>query len=98
MSLPPRIVHPVADDQWLGLEDLARAAGVEAAWLRERVQEGLLGEAGLASDASRFEASTIRRVRCMVRLERDFDAAPELAALVADLEDEIARLRERLRP
>ena len=39
----------------------------------------------------------LQRVRCMVRLERDFDAVPELAALVADLQDEIERLRARLR-
>jgi chaperone modulatory protein CbpM len=32
----------------------------------------------------------------MVRIERDFDAVPELAALVADLEAEIERLRRRL--
>lgn len=29
----------------------------------------------------------------MASLERDFDAVPELAALVADLEGELARLR-----
>jgi chaperone modulatory protein CbpM len=32
----------------------------------------------------------------MARLERDFDAVPELAALVADLEDELAAVRARL--
>jgi len=40
---------------------------------------------------------TVVRARCMARLERDFDAVPELAALVADLQDEIGRLRARLR-
>jgi chaperone modulatory protein CbpM len=33
----------------------------------------------------------------MRRIERDFDAAPELAALVADLIEEIEALRARLR-
>jgi chaperone modulatory protein CbpM len=33
----------------------------------------------------------------MAQVERDFDAVPELAALVADLHDELARLRARLR-
>jgi chaperone modulatory protein CbpM len=33
----------------------------------------------------------------MAMLERDFDAVPELAALVLDLEDEVAALRARLR-
>jgi chaperone modulatory protein CbpM len=48
-------------------------------------------------DDWRFDAAALRRVRCMLRIERDFDAVPELAALVADLEDEIARLRAELR-
>jgi chaperone modulatory protein CbpM len=34
----------------------------------------------------------------MRRIERDFDAVPELAALVADLEEEIDALRARLAP
>jgi chaperone modulatory protein CbpM len=33
----------------------------------------------------------------MRQLERDFDAAPELSALVADLLDEVDDLRVRLR-
>jgi chaperone modulatory protein CbpM len=32
----------------------------------------------------------------MAGVERDFDAVPELAALVADLAEEIAELRRRL--
>jgi hypothetical protein len=32
----------------------------------------------------------------MVRVERDFDAVPELAALVADLIDEVHALRREL--
>ena len=47
--------------------------------------------------AWRFDAIALRRVRSMVRLERDFDAVPELAALVADLEEEVQRLRAQLR-
>lgn len=33
----------------------------------------------------------------MASLEQDFDAVPELAALVVDLEQELARLRSKLR-
>jgi len=33
----------------------------------------------------------------MLRIERDFDAVPELAALVADLLAELDEARERLR-
>ena len=36
-------------------------------------------------------------MRGLRHLERDFDADPELAALVEDLREEIARLRATLR-
>lgn len=96
MNIPCQILDPVVEEQWLDLEGLAQATSVDAAWLRERVQAGLLAATPLAPDAWRFEVSAIRRVRCLARLERNFDAAPELAALVADLQDEIERLRARV--
>jgi chaperone modulatory protein CbpM len=37
------------------------------------------------------------RARRMRQLERDFDAIPELAALVADLLEEMETLRQKLR-
>jgi chaperone modulatory protein CbpM len=45
----------------------------------------------------RFGSRHLWRTRAMHRIERDFDAAPELAALVADLLEEIEALRARLR-
>ncbi|TSE18439.1 hypothetical protein Talka_02185 [Tepidimonas alkaliphilus] len=44
-----------------------------------------------------FDAAALRRVRRLAWLQRHFDADPELAALVVDLEEEIERLRARLR-
>lgn len=94
------------DDAWLTLEDLCRVGSVTPQWVADRVAEGLLppaagpatppGGAGRAGDW-RFDSLAVRRVRCMTRIERHYDAVPELAALVADLEDEIASLRARLR-
>jgi len=85
------------DELWLDLDALCRAADVAPDWVRRRADEGLLPLAARgAHDAWRFDAALLRRVRCMVRIERDFDAVPELAALVADLEAEIERLRRRL--
>ena len=57
----------------------------------------LLSVAGDAPDAWRFTSVHVRRARAMRRIERDFDAVPELAALVADLIEEIEALRARLR-
>jgi len=91
-------VEAMLDELWLDLDDLCRAAGVDAAWVHERVAAGLLEVPPLGPrDAWRFDAAALRRVRCMARVERDFDAVPELAALVVDLQDEIDRLRARLR-
>jgi chaperone modulatory protein CbpM len=45
----------------------------------------------------RFSGPALQRARRMRQLERDFDAVPELAALVADLLEEMDSLRVRLR-
>jgi chaperone modulatory protein CbpM len=44
----------------------------------------------------RFSGRDLLRMRRLSALERDFDANPELAGLVADLLDEVQRLRTRL--
>jgi len=79
----------VSDDELITLEELTVVCAVSAEWVRERVAEGLLPE--------RFDTLAVRRVRRMRSLERDFDAAPELAALVADLLEELDALRAHLR-
>ena len=45
----------------------------------------------------RFPGTALARARRMRQLERDFDAVPEMAALVADLLEEMDALRARLR-
>ena len=93
----PTPVEALIDEVWLDLDALCRAAGVDAGWVRQRTAEGLLPAPPRgAHDEGRFDAALLRRVRCMLRIERDFEAVPELAALVADLEAEIERLRRRL--
>ncbi|ODU10577.1 MAG: hypothetical protein ABS84_02880 [Rubrivivax sp. SCN 71-131] len=93
----PLHVEAMLDDLWLDMDALCRAAGVDAGWVRMRTAEGLLPAPPLgARDEGRFDAALLRRVRRMALLERDFDAVPELAALVADMEAEIERLRRRL--
>ncbi len=81
----------------LTLEELACVCAVSRQWVIERVEQGLLGPYGADVSTWRFDAAALRRVRTMRSIELTFDAAPELAALVADLTDEIARLRLLLR-
>lgn len=80
----------------LSLDDLCRVAALEPQWVVERVQAGLLVQLSGPPTAWRFDAVTLHRARRMARLEREFEAVPELAALVADLETEIHRLRAAL--
>jgi len=98
MNLPPQTVEALLDDLWLDLDAVCRLSGVTEPWLREHIEGGLLPERPpAAAETLRFGAADLRRVRRLVVLERDFDAVPELAALVADLEDQLAALRARLR-
>lgn len=87
----------MSDDELITLEELALACAATPDWVRVRVEEGLLPAAGDGAPAWRFSAVAVRRARRMHALERDFDAAPELAALMADLLEELDALRARLR-
>jgi chaperone modulatory protein CbpM len=79
------------DDPLLTLEELVVVCAVSREWVRERVAEGLLP----AAPEGRFTVIAVRRIRRMLAIERDFDAAPELAALMADLLEELDALRAR---
>ena len=90
-------VEVTLDECWLDLGAASRLAGVDESWLRERAEQGLLGPMEMSAQAAwRFDTRTLQRAVRMAALERGFDAVPELAALVADLEDEIAELRAQL--
>ncbi|MDP1651257.1 MAG: chaperone modulator CbpM [Rhodocyclaceae bacterium] len=86
------------EDTVLTLEELAQACAVEPRWILERVEAGFLGGTAAAQVACwRFTSVELVRARRLVAMERDFDANPELAALAADLIEEVARLRGRLK-
>lgn len=95
MSSEATAVQAMIDEMQLTMDELCRLAGVGAPWLQQRVELGLLRVDG-PPEAWRFDAAALRRVSWMFRLERDFDAVPELAALVVDLQEEIASLRAQL--
>jgi chaperone modulatory protein CbpM len=97
MTPNPQMVDALLDALWLDLPQLCRLAGVTEDWLQARLGLDILQlPAQAAPDAWRFDAADLRRVRRIAQLERDFDAVPELAALVADLEAELAQLRALL--
>jgi chaperone modulatory protein CbpM len=91
------LIGTLLEDACLTLEEMSRACAVPPDWVIEHVREGLIAAPGEAPSAWRFSSRDLARARQMRRIERDFDAVPELAALVADLFEELDDLRARLR-
>jgi chaperone modulatory protein CbpM len=85
------------DDACLTLEEICSVCALERDWLVVRVREGLISASGSSDTEWRFTTTTLARVRRMHEIERTYDAAPELAALVADMLEELDALRARLR-
>lgn len=90
------LVGSLMEDSWLTLEQVAAACVVEPSWLLRHIEEGLFPHAESLAGVWRFSGAALLRARRMRQLERDFDAVPELAALVADLQEEMDALRARL--
>lgn len=92
------IIEAPLQELWFDLDDLCRLGFVEACWLEQRLSDGILLACPDAPDATRcYNALTLTRLRRLACIERDFEAVPELAALVADLEEELRCVKERLR-
>ena len=84
------------EEPCLTLEEVAALCAVAPEWLADRVESGLLPATGGAATQWRFTSTAVLRVRRMRDLERNFDAIPELAALVADLLEALDATRARL--
>lgn len=87
------LIGTLMEESWLTLEQMASACRVEPEWLVIHLDEGLFPQAESVAGIWRFSETCLRRARRMHDLERDFDAVPELAALVADLLEEMDALR-----
>lgn len=97
MATQEQLIGALLEDACLTLEELTRVCAVPPDWVIAHVREGLLPVPGDAPETWRFGSREIWRARQMLHLERDFDAVPELAALVADLMQELDELRAQLR-
>lgn len=91
------LLGSLMEESWLTLEQVAAACAVEPTWLLRHLEEGLIPQAESVAGVWRFPSPALRRARRMRQIERDFDAVPELAALVADMLEEMDALRARLR-
>jgi len=91
------LIGNLMEDSWLTLEQLALACTAEPEWLLFHIDAGLFSRVESVAGVWRFSSADLARARRMRQLERDFEADPELAALVADLLEEIDEMRARLR-
>ena len=85
----------LVDEETLDLQELASACAVPPTWVIERVEAGLLACQSSAGEM-RFASAHLVRARRMVTTERRFDANQEVAALVADLIEEVEQLRRQV--
>ncbi len=76
-------------------DELARACGMEPAWVHMHLEAETL-RADEVDGAWRFDSFGLVRARRIAHLELTFDADPQLAALTVDLLEEVALLRRQL--
>lgn len=81
----------------LTVAELASCSAVSTEWIVMHVQAGVLTpRSGGNRSEWRFTSASLQRVRRVAQMERIYDADPQLAALTADLMEEVARLRRAL--
>jgi chaperone modulatory protein CbpM len=97
MSDDDILTGTIAEDACLTLEELCAVCAIEREWLIRHVEEGLIPVSGSVVTEWRFTTTTLARARRMREFERAYDADPELAALVADMLEQMDELRARLR-
>lgn len=87
----------IGDEGVLSIDELARACRAEAQWIIELVAVGVLEPQGTEISRWRFRAADLTCARRVARLQRDFDASLDAAAVMLDLLDQIEQLRVRLK-
>ena len=78
------------------VDELCLACKVDAAWIAELVEQGVIEPVGRDGAEWRFTSVTIVRIAKAKRLQRDLDLNPSGVAIVLDLLDEIDGLRAQL--
>ncbi|KGD89943.1 MerR family transcriptional regulator [Achromobacter sp. RTa] len=87
----------VGKTQPLSADDLARACGQEVEWIVRLVEVGIVNASGRRPADWRFYSVDLQRALDARRLERDFGASLDAAALILDLSQEVRRLKAQLR-
>ena len=80
----------------LTLAELCQACRMPAEQVFDLVDEGVVEPVGRDPSSWRFRGISVRRVRCVQRLEQDLGVNVAGAALALELLEELERLRNRL--
>jgi chaperone modulatory protein CbpM len=84
------------DTMRLTLRELCEACAVNAEYIAELIDEGVLEPAGTEKSHWCFTGFSLHRVRTAKRLQRDLGINMAGVALALELLDEVRQLRERL--
>jgi chaperone modulatory protein CbpM len=90
-----RAVTTVIETSPLTVRELARAVGAEDQWVLRLVEVEILhvDSPGEPPERWHFRSADLQRALAARRLERDFGANLDTAALILDLQSELRRLR-----
>ena len=94
-TLPPLTGIILEEQTQLSLAEVSRACAVQAEFIVQLVEEGVLEPLGGEPHRWRFTGAHVRRATVAVRLHRDLDINLAGVALALQLLDEIAALRAR---
>jgi chaperone modulatory protein CbpM len=87
----------IAADSPMAASELAHACGADLDWVRELVERGIVRQDAAQASDWWFDSEDLQRALDARRLERDFGAGLDAAALILDLQREVRRLRAELR-
>lgn len=89
-------VAELLEDSLLDLDDVVRICCVNQQWLLERIEQEVV-QPVVRDNRYYFTSATVVRIRQVIHVEQVYDADPQLAALVADLTEEVQTLRRELK-
>ncbi len=92
-ALPAEILD---DSLQYGLEEVCEVCGVQADYVVEMVEAGIIEAQGDRPATWRFSALSVVRSRKALRLQRDLDINLPGLALALDLLDEVESLRDQI--
>src|ERR1700760_1259457 len=89
------VTTTVIDSSPLTVRELAHAVGAEDQWVLRLVEVEILrvDEPGAPPERWHFRSADLQRALAARRLERDFGANLDTAALILDMQSELRRLR-----